>query len=163
MRMTIRNGILIIATTSERPRSQNRISFKLKLSDQAPFRSSLIVKNLKNKPGFSPQISNRCSLGQFKSAKLKDKYYTKFLHNVANKKEIDAPSFQHLSADSQLLLYVANAVLPSIRYLCFILDILINIQKERKKDFCQFCQIRKDFDRNGDRMSKNEENLPHLH
>ena len=117
--MTITNGILMIATTSERPLSQNRISFKLKLSDQAPFRSSLIVKNLKNKPGFSPQISNRCSLAQFKSAKLKDKYYTKFLHNVAKKKEIDAPSFQRLSADSQLLMYVADAVSAAIINLSF--------------------------------------------
>ena len=38
-----------------------------------------------------------CSLGQFKSAILEDKEYTidfiKFFHNIAKKKEIDAPSF----------------------------------------------------------------------
>ena len=34
-----------------------------------------------------------CSLGQFTSAKMKDKDYTKYLHNIAKKKEIEAQSF----------------------------------------------------------------------
>ena len=34
-----------------------------------------------------------CSSGQFKSAKLKGKECTKFLHNIAKKKKIDAPIF----------------------------------------------------------------------
>ena len=33
------------------------------------------------------------------------------------KKEIDAPSFWHLLADGQLLMYVSDAASPSIRYL----------------------------------------------
>ena len=36
-------------------------------------------------------------------------------------------------------------------------------QKGRLKDHCQFCRIGKDFDHNGDRMSKNDEKLPYLH
>ena len=31
------------------------------------------------------------------------------------------------------------------------------------KIISQFCRIGKDCDQNGDRMSKNDENLPHLH
>ena len=40
-----------------------------------------------------------------------------FLHNIAKKEEIDAPSFKFLLADGHLLIYVADAVSPFIRYL----------------------------------------------
>ena len=57
------------------------------------------------------------SLAQFKSAKLKDKQHTinapSFYATLQKKKEIDAPRFQHSLADSQLLIYVADAVSPS--------------------------------------------------
>ena len=42
---------------------------------------------------------------------------TKFLHNIVKKKKIDAPTFQYLTADCQLLIYVADAISPTIRYL----------------------------------------------
>ena len=57
------------------------------------------------------------SLGQFKSAKLKDKEYsinTPIFHKIA--KKMDAPNFLHLLADGQLFIYVADAVSPSIIY-----------------------------------------------
>ena len=41
---------------------------------------------------------------------------SKFLTTLQKKKDIDSPSFQHLLADG-LLIYVADAVSPSIRYL----------------------------------------------
>ena len=42
-----------------------------------------------------------------------------FFHNIAlqNKKEMDAPIFYHLLAVGQLLMCVADAVSPFIRYL----------------------------------------------
>ena len=40
-----------------------------------------------------------------------------FFHNIAKKKEMDAPNFYHLLADGKLLMCVAEAVSPSIRYL----------------------------------------------
>ena len=70
-----------------------------------------------------PQISNRgrCSLGKLKSAKLKDKEYTInapiFFTTLQNKKEMDAPNFWNFLVDGQLLIYVADAVSPSIIYL----------------------------------------------
>ena len=42
---------------------------------------------------------------------------TKILQNIAKKKDFDAPSILHLLADGQLLIYVDDAVSPSIRYL----------------------------------------------
>ena len=71
-----------------------------------------------------------CSLGQFKSAKLKDKIYTIntpiFFTTLKKKKEIDAPKFQHLLTDGQLLNYVADAVSTSIRFLWSICVLLIS-------------------------------------
>ena len=40
---------------------------------------------------------------------------------------MDAPNFKHLLANGQLLIYVADAVSPSIRYM---LSILINVTKK---------------------------------
>ena len=40
-----------------------------------------------------------------------------FFHNIAEKKDLDAPNFLHLLAAVQLLIYFADAVSPSIRYL----------------------------------------------
>ena len=55
-----------------------------------------------------------CSSGQFKSAKLKDKEYTLeaqiFFTTLQKKKEMDAPHFEHLLADGQLLIYDADCV-----------------------------------------------------
>ena len=53
----------------------------------------IILKRL-NKLSF--HIISDCSLGQFKSAKLKDKEYTinaPIFYNFAKKKEMDAPNF----------------------------------------------------------------------
>ena len=60
-----------------------------------------------------------CSLGQFKSAKLKDKEFTVNSPNFYTtlKKERDAPIFLNLLAIGQLLIYLTDAVSPSIRYL----------------------------------------------
>ena len=64
-----------------------------------------------------------CSSGQFKSAKLKDKEYTRnapsFFTILQKKKEIDAPSLEHSLADGQLLIDVTDTVSPSFRYLWF--------------------------------------------
>ena len=63
------------------------------------------------------------SLGQFKLANLKDKKNTInapiFIITLQKKKEMDAPNFQHLLLDVQLLIYVADAVSTSIRNLWF--------------------------------------------
>ena len=64
-----------------------------------------------------------CYLGQFKSATLKDKEFTMnapIFHNIAKKKKkMDAPNCSHLQANGQLLIYVADALSTSIRYLWF--------------------------------------------
>ena len=60
------------------------------------------------------------SFDQFKSTKWKDKEYTinaPSFYSTSQKRKIDAPSFQHLLANGQLLVYVADAVSPSVRYL----------------------------------------------
>ena len=64
-----------------------------------------------------------CSWGQFKLANLNDKKNTInapiFIITLQKKKEMDAPNFQHLLLDVQLLIYVADAVSTSIRNLWF--------------------------------------------
>ena len=60
-------------------------------------------------------------MGQFKSTKLKDKEYTInapiSFTTLQKKKKMDAPNFLHLLADGQLLIYAADDVSTSIRYL----------------------------------------------
>ena len=47
---------------------------------------------------------------------------------MLKKKEINAQIVQHVLADGQLLIYVADAVSPSNRYLCLPMAILFFVQ-----------------------------------
>ena len=79
------------------------------------FRSSSIVHVCRCDLFGHVQIFRSYSFGHVDSVKW---LFLIFFTTLQKKKEIDAPNFLHLLANSQLLIYVADAVSTSSRYLC---------------------------------------------